>query len=153
MKSVRIALVSALVIGSVALAQAASVGGAAGAAGGAAAGAGVGGGATATTPAVPPAAAGAAGSTTAAGPAGTFTLSTADSAKLKTWIVDQKKVSVAAPAGFTVAVGAVVPASVTLNDIPASAGVTAATSVKFAVIADKMVLVNATDRKVVYIFA
>jgi Protein of unknown function (DUF1236) len=94
-------------------------------------------------PAAPPAAA----TTT------TFTLVAADATKLKTWIADQKKASVAAPAGFTVAVGAVVPAAVTVNDITAAAGVPTAVTYKFATIGDKVVLVNATDRKIVYIFS
>ena len=97
-------------------------------------------------PAAPPAAAPAA-------PAATFTLAAADATKLKTWITDQKKASVAAPAGFTLAVGAVVPAAVTLNDIAAAAGVASATTLKFVIIGDKIALVGATDRKVVYIFA
>ena len=93
-------------------------------------------------PAAPPAAA-----TT------TFTLVAADATKLKTWIADQKKASVAAPAGFTVAVGAVVPAAITVNDITAAAGGPTAVTYKFATIGDKVVLINATDRKIVYIFA
>jgi uncharacterized protein DUF1236 len=96
-------------------------------------------------PAAPPAA----GATTTT----TFTLVAADATKLKTWIVDQKKASVAAPAGFTVAVGAVVPAAVTVNDITAAAGVPTAVTYKYAIIGDKTVLVNATDRKIVYIFS
>ena len=100
----------------------------------------------AAAPAAPPAAAPAA-------PAATFTLVAADATKLKTWITDQKKASVAAPAGFTLAVGAVVPAAVTLNDIAAAAGVASATTLKFVIIGDKIALVGATDRKVVYVFA
>ena len=88
----------------------------------------------------------------AAAPAA-FTLAAADATKLKTWITDQKKASVAAPAGFTVALAAVVPMAIVLNDITAAAGVASATMYKFTVIADKIVLVNATDRKIVYIFA
>jgi len=95
-------------------------------------------------PAAPPA---------AAAPAATFTLVAADATKLKTWITDQKKASVAAPAGFTLAVGAVVPMTVTLNDITAAAGVASATMYKFVIIGDKIALVGATDRKVVYVFA
>ena len=95
----------------------------------------------AAAPAAPPAAA-----TT------TFTLVAADATKLKTWITDQKKASVAAPAGFTLAVGAVVPMTITLNDITAAAGVASATTYKFVIIGDKIALVNNSDRKVVYVF-
>src|SRR4029077_19333014 len=66
-------------------------------------------------PAAPPADAPAA-------PAATFTLAAADATKLKTWITDQKKASVAAPAGFPLAVGAAGPARVTANHSSAESG-------------------------------
>ena len=83
----------------------------------------------------------------------TFTLVAADATKLKTWITDQKTASVAAPAGFTIAVGSVVPAAVMLRPIAATVGVAAVGMNQYAVIGDKIVLVNPTDRKIVYIFA
>jgi hypothetical protein len=105
-----------------------------------------------------PSAAGGAGVTVGPGAAAAqaaFTLAAADQTKLKDWIMQQKTASVSAPAGFTVAVGSVVPAEVTLKAIaitPAVAGVDA-TKVQYAVIADKIVLVNVADRKVVYLFS
>ena len=108
----------------------------------------------AAAPAAPAAPAPAAGAATAPA-AGALTIAAADVTKLKTWITDQKTASVAAPTGFTVAIGSVVPATVTLKAIaitPAVAGVDAM-KVQYAVIADKIVLVNVADRKVVYVFA
>jgi hypothetical protein len=104
--------------------------------------------ATPPTPATPPAAA-----TTPPAATTTFTLAAADVTKLKDWITAQKTASVAAPAGLTVAVGTTLPATVTLYPIPASAGVTAVGTNQYAVVADKIVLVNPADRKIVYVFA
>ena len=59
----------------------------------------------------------------------------------------------AAPAGFTVAVGATLPMTVTLYPVAAAAGVTAVGMNQYAVVADKIVLVNPADRKIVYVFA
>jgi hypothetical protein len=112
--------------------------------------------ASAFAQAAAPAAPGGGGAATnapAAAAAAAFTLVAADATKLKTWITDQKTASVAAPAGFTVAVGSVVPAAIMLRAIPATVGVTAVGMNQYAVIADKIVLVNPTDRKIVYVFA
>ena len=103
-----------------------------------------------------PSAAGGAGVTVgpgaaAAQPSATFTLQAADQTKLKDWIAQQKTASVSAPSGFNVAVGQTVPASITLTAIPASAGVTAVGMNQFAVIDNKIVLVNPTDRKIVLV--
>ena len=103
-----------------------------------------------------PSAAGGAGVTVGPGAAAaqasaTFTLQAADATKLKDWIMQQKTASVAAPAGFNVAVGQTLPASIMLNAIPASAGVTAVGSNQYAVIDNKIVLVNPTDRKIVFV--
>ena len=99
--------------------------------------------ATPPTPTAPPAAS----ATT------TLTLAPADVTTLKTWITGQKTASVPAPTGFTVAVGATVPATITLNPIPASAGMTAVGMNQYAVIDNQIVLVSPTDRKIVYVFA
>ena len=111
-----------------------------------------------TTPATPPAAgagagAGAGGAAAGAGASTTttFTLAAADQTKLKDWITMQKTASVAAPAGVTVAVGSTLPATVMLYPIAASAGVTAVGTNQYAVIDNKIVLVNPTDRKIVLV--
>jgi hypothetical protein len=80
-----------------------------------------------------------------------FTLSAADSATFRTWVGTQKVVAVPAPAGFTVSVGAVVPEAVTFYEIPTTVGVTSVTKYRYAMIGDKLVLVDPTDRKIVYI--
>jgi hypothetical protein len=80
-----------------------------------------------------------------------FTLSPADSATFRTWVGTQKVVAVPAPAGFTVALGAVVPEAVTFYEIPATVGVASVTRYRYAMIGDKLVLVDPADRKVVYI--
>jgi hypothetical protein len=103
-----------------------------------------------------PSAAGGAGVTVGppAGASATFTLLAADASKLKDWIMQQKTASVAAPSGFTVAVGSTVPMNITLTAIPASVGVTAAVANnQYAVIDNKIVLVNPTDRKIVFVLA
>jgi len=84
-------------------------------------------------------------------PSAAFTLTVADQTKLKDWIMQQKTASVAAPSGFNVAVGQTVPASITLNAIPASAGVSGVGMNQYAVIDNKIVLVNPTDRKIVLV--
>jgi hypothetical protein len=71
------------------------------------------------------------------------------------WITDQKTASVAAPAGFTAAVGAIVPMTIMLKPIavtPAVMGVDPM-KVQYAVIGDKIVLVNMADRKVVFVLS
>jgi len=101
-----------------------------------------------------PSAAGGGGVTVGPGAAAaqaTFTLQAADAAKLKDWIMQQKTASVAAPAGFNVAVGQTLPASIMLNAIPANAGVSSVGSNQYAVIDNKIVLVNPTDRKIVFV--
>ena len=108
--------------------------------------------AQAAAPAPAPAAPPAAGAATPAVP-GALTLVAADATKLKDWITAQKTASTPAPAGFTVAVGAAVPAAIMLYPVAAAAGVTAAGTNQYAVIGDKTVLVNPTDRKIVYIFS
>ena len=116
--------------------------------------------AAAPSPATPPAAAPGA----AAAPGGavgvtqgdvearqnSFTLVQADVIKLKDWITAQKTASVAAPSGFTVAAGSTVPMNIMLIAIPASAGVNVGSNL-VAVIDNKIVLVNPTDRKVVLV--
>ena len=103
-----------------------------------------------------PSAAGGAGVTVGPGAAAaqaTFTLQVADATKLKDWIMQQKTASVPAPAGFNVAVGQTLPASIMLIAVPASAGVTAVGTNQVAVIDNKIVLVNPTDRKIVFVLA
>ena len=89
----------------------------------------------------------------AAGASTTLTLPTADQTKLKTWIMMQNTASVAAPAGVSVAVGSTLPASIMLHPIQASAGVTTVAMDQYAVIDNKIVLVNPTDRKILYVFS
>jgi hypothetical protein len=80
-------------------------------------------------------------------------LSTADQTKLKDWITMQKTASVAAPAGFMVAVGETVPTAIMLHPIDASAGVASADKDQYAVIDSKLVLVDPTNHKIVFVFS
>jgi hypothetical protein len=110
------------------------------------------------TPATPPAAGapaapGAAGAAGGASATTTFTLVAADQTKLKDWINMQKTASVPAPAGVTVAVGSTLPATITLYPIPASAGVTSVGMNQYAVIDNKIVLVDPTSKKIVFVLA
>lgn len=81
----------------------------------------------------------------------TFTLAPADQTKFTAWVTEQKVVEVPAPSGFTVSVGAVVPQSVTLYEIPASVGVTSVTKYRYVRIGGKTVLVDPSDRKIIYV--
>jgi len=81
----------------------------------------------------------------------TFVLASADENKLRDWVMTQKTVSIAAPAGTTIAVGSSLPASVMLYSIPASAGIANIGMNQYAVVGDKIVLVNPSDRKIVYV--
>jgi hypothetical protein len=80
-----------------------------------------------------------------------FQMTPADLTVFKTWLGTQAVVAVPPPAGFTVAVGAVVPQAVTFYEIPATAGVASVAQYRYAMIGDKLVLVDPTDRKIVYI--
>jgi hypothetical protein len=73
--------------------------------------------------------------------------------KLRDWITSQKTASVAAPSGFNVAVGQTLPASITLQPIPASVGVTAVGMNQYAVVDNKIILVDPMSRRIVYVFA
>ena len=88
---------------------------------------------------------------TCGGTTTTFTLSAGDSTTFKTWVTAQKPATVAVPAGFNVAVGQVLPANITLIDIPATANVASVTKYKYVMLGDKIVLVDPMDRKIVYI--
>ena len=105
-----------------------------------------------STPAANPPAAGAAAGA-GAGASATFTLAPADTSKLKDWITAQNTASMAAPAGFTASVGATLPTQVTLHAIPDTVGVSSVGMNQYAVVDNKIVLVNPTDRKIVYIFS
>jgi hypothetical protein len=87
---------------------------------------------------------------TAAGAA--LPIAAADATRLKMWITDQKTASIAAPAGFTVAVGAAVPATVMTRRIAVAPAITIVDPAKYeyAVIGDTIVLVQVSDRKIVY---
>jgi opacity protein-like surface antigen len=104
-----------------------------------------------TAPATPPSAGAGAGTST--GASATFTLQAADATTLRTWIMAQNTASMPAPAGFTATVGATLPTQVTLHPIPASAGVAAVGMNQYAVVDNKIVLVNPSDRKIVYVFS
>jgi hypothetical protein len=89
----------------------------------------------------------------AAGAEASFTLPSADAMKLKDWILAQTAPSATPPAGFNVAVGEALPAGIMLAHIEAAAGVPSATMYDFAKLGDQIVLVNPTDRKIVYVFS
>jgi hypothetical protein len=87
----------------------------------------------------------------AAGAIAVVTLSPADATTFKTWIGTQKTAKVVVPAGLNVAVGTVLPANITLVDIPATAKVASITKYKYVLLGDKTVLVDPMTRKIVYI--
>jgi len=75
----------------------------------------------------------------------TTTVTPAQETAIKTYVTKEKRASVAAPSGFTVSTGAVVPESVELYSFPADVGVT---GYRYTVIGGKTVLVGG-DRKIV----
>ena len=81
----------------------------------------------------------------------TLTIAPADQTKVMTWIKSQNKSSMAAPAGFSLTVGATLPSSVMLYPIDPSVGVAAVTSYNYAIIDNKTVLVDPSSHKVVEI--
>ena len=103
-------------------------------------------------PALAQAAGAAAGSAAGAAAGAALPIAAADATRLKTWITDQKTASIAAPAGFTVAVGATVPATITTRKIAVAPAITVVDPAKYeyAVIGDTIVLVQVSDRKIVY---
>jgi hypothetical protein len=80
-----------------------------------------------------------------------FQMSPADAVTFKTWIATQQVAAIPLPAGFTVAVGAVVPQTVLFYEIPTTAGLPAMVQYRYAKIGDQIVLVNPADRKIVYV--
>lgn len=91
------------------------------------------------------------GSQTASTQPAAVNISTDDQNKLKQWVAQEKRTSVAVPAGTTVAVGSVLPQNVTVYEIPASAGLPTLTRYRYAVIDNKTVLIDPADRKIVYV--
>lgn len=87
--------------------------------------------------------------TTAPGAAGAVstTVTTEQQAKIKAFVTKEKVKSVAAPAGFTVATGATLPATVEVRSFPADVGV----KHSFAVVGDRTVLVEPGTRKIVQV--
>jgi len=102
-----------------------------------------------SSPTTPPA--GTATPSAGASTSTTFVLAAADENKLKDWVATQKTASIAVPAGFNVAVGSTLPATVTLYPIPASAGIANVGMNQYAVIGDKIVLVSPSDHKILYV--
>lgn len=85
--------------------------------------------------------------TTAPGAAVSTTVTTEQQAKIKAFVTKEKVKSVAAPAGFTVATGATLPAAVEVRSFPADVGV----KHSFAVVGDRTVLVEPGTRKIVQV--
>lgn len=98
---------------------------------------------TATTTTTVPAPAGGA----ATGSVSTTMVTTEQQAKVKAFVMKEKMKSVAAPAGFTVAAGATLPAAVEVKTFPADVGV----KHSYTVIGDRTVLVEPGTRKIVQI--
>ena len=80
-------------------------------------------------------------------------LSAADAVKLKMWL-DTQTIPTAAPAlTFMSTDGEVVPSDVPLYPVPATAGVPAAQMFSYAKVGDRVLLVDPTSRKVVYLIS
>ena len=73
------------------------------------------------------------------------TITPAQETAIKTYVTKEKRTSVAAPSGFTVSTGAVLPESVEVHSFPADVGVT---GYRYSVVGNKTVLVG-SDRKIV----
>jgi hypothetical protein len=84
-------------------------------------------------------------------PSNIFQLNPTDTVAFRTWVATQNVIAVPAPTGFTVAVGAVVPPTIMFYEIPATVGVAAATPYRYAMIGDRLVLIDPADRRIVYV--
>src|SRR3954468_16991603 len=73
------------------------------------------------------------------------TITPAQETAIKTYVTKEKRASVAAPSGFTVSTGAVLPQSVEVHSFPADVG---ATGYSYSVVGGKTVLVG-SDRKII----
>jgi hypothetical protein len=74
----------------------------------------------------------------------TTTITPAQETAIKTYVTKQKPKSVAAPTGFTVTTGAVLPEAIEVQSFPADVGVT---GYRYARVGEKTVLVG-SDRKI-----
>jgi hypothetical protein len=81
----------------------------------------------------------------------TVTIAPADEQKFETWVMTEKHADVAVPSGFTLAVGATVPQTVELYEIPSSVGVASVTKYRYVRLGGKIVLVDPSNRHVVRI--
>lgn len=81
------------------------------------------------------------------GAVSTTTVTTEQQAKIKAFVAKEKVKSVAAPAGFTVAAGATLPATVEVKSFPADVGV----KHSYTVIGDRTVLVEPGTRKIIQV--
>src|SRR5215211_926277 len=75
----------------------------------------------------------------------TTTITPAQETAIKTYVTKEKRASIAAPSGFTVSNGAVLPEAVEVHSFPADVGVT---GYRYSVVGNKTVLVG-NDRKIV----
>jgi len=82
----------------------------------------------------------------------TVTIAPADQTKVMGWVKTQNKASIPAPAGFTLAVGATLPQTVTLYPFAADVAVPTVTAYNYVLIDGKTVLVEPATRKIVQIW-
>jgi hypothetical protein len=80
-----------------------------------------------------------------------FRMSPNDQQTFMTWVGRESHSDIAVPSGFDVRVGAVLPGTVTLYEIPSSAGVSSVTRYRYVRMGGRTILVNPTDRRIVSI--
>jgi Protein of unknown function (DUF1236) len=73
------------------------------------------------------------------------TITPAQETAIKTYVAKERRATVAAPSGFTVSTGAVLPETVEVHSFPADVGVT---GYRYSVVGGKTVVVG-SDRKIV----
>ena len=79
---------------------------------------------------------------------GPASLTPAQVSAIRTYVVKERRPSVAAPSGFAVSTGAVVPQAVELYTFPADVGVT---DYRYTVVGGQTVLVEPTTRRVIQV--
>ena len=89
----------------------------------------------------------------ATAPTTTQPISPTNAVKLMMWLDGQTIASSPQPEGLIFMNGAVVPSTVMLYAVPASAGVASATKYRYAKIGDRVVLVDPTTHKIVYLIS
>ena len=88
------------------------------------------------------------GAAATTGATGTVTIAPEQRTRIREYVVKENRRSVAAPSGFSVAIGATLPETVELYSLPSEAGVT---QYRYSVVGDRTVLVEPGTRRIIQV--